>query len=38
MDQNGVSKERLAERMAVLAPEGIHDVDFAIRIQLELAA
>ena len=33
-----VTKERLAERMGTLAPEDMHGVDFALRVQLGLAA
>lgn len=32
-----VTKERLAERMGTLAPEDMHGVDFALRVQLGLA-
>lgn len=31
-----VTKERLAERMGTLAPEDMHGVDFALRVQLGL--
>jgi mRNA interferase MazF len=31
-----VTKERLAERMGMLAPDDMHGVDFALRVQLGL--
>jgi mRNA interferase MazF len=33
-----LTKERLTERMGTLSPEDMHGVDFALRVQLGLAA
>ena len=33
-----VTKERLAERIGMLAPGDIHGIDFALRVQLGLAS
>jgi mRNA interferase MazF len=33
-----VTKERLAERMGMLAPDDMHGIDFAMRVQLGIAA
>jgi mRNA-degrading endonuclease toxin of MazEF toxin-antitoxin module len=32
-----VSKERLPDRMGMLAPDDMHGVDFALRVQVGLA-